>query len=109
MLKAEKTTSRFLKVPSLGGIIAIVYCLLWIVAVVVAPNLKSNPTAAASLDKFLNLLLFPLIVFVVPSQTTAACVLFGVIVSLHSLIWGYSIAWLVKGVMRAGHYPDAPR
>ena len=107
MLRPETKSSRFLSLPSLGGIISIVYCLAWPIAVLAAQNLKGHP-AAANLEKVFTLLLFPLIVFVVPLQTTAACVLFGVIIALNSFIWGYSIAWLVKRVRRAGYYDDAP-
>lgn len=111
-MDAEKADveRRFLGLPSLGGKLAIVNCLLWVGIFWLFQNRLFLPSAAemclSYVLMFLSLpLAFPILLPSTGTRTEIEVFTNCIWIGINSFVWGYGIAWAWSKFFRRRRMP----
>lgn len=92
------TSDHILKLPGIGGIVAIAYCMLWLAIYSI-----SLPFSDEVILVIVGLLILPLgvLFYWIPPLANIYPILFCIVLGINSFIWGYLIQWLVNAACKA--------
>ena len=93
---------KFLTLPSLGGRLAIVYLLLWVIIGFLARGQMLPGQVMYWIEVILS---FPLVTYLIPTTgpgNELGLVFFVAVIVINSYVWGYGVSWIWQEVIRFG-------